>query len=283
MSWDSNTGRQAVEAAKAFDPVDVSTEYENLTVCFNGNVLRLEGHYDSLQELNGAVEAVHYLLPVLLSLDFVDAPVVEKVVGTVGGVPFVWGLFGGHQAFDVTSTERQEKRLVDAWNRLLAVAPLEQRRVAAALNYFHVACRLERAGHAPWEFLSETLLNLSKVPGDALPPDADTGTIDAARRGLSKLGIDDATIETDFVPVIALRNSLDVGHPSLAMFKQEHLAILHRFCESVEEPFRKMLAHVLDRLRDGTLDLAPYEKSEPSRNAVSIIEQIGSRLSMSEE
>ena len=98
-------------------------------------------------------------LPLVLGLQYVDAPVVTMVTGQVGGVGFVWQYARRTSAFDVTTKELQEQRFLQSWEQLRVLLPMENRRFFAALQYLHVACRLERAGVTPWEFMAEVLLN----------------------------------------------------------------------------------------------------------------------------
>lgn len=210
----------------------------------------------------------------MLALEFLDAPVIKQVTGTVGDAQFVWALLSsGEQTLDVTTTERQQSRLVESWKRLVGLMPIENRRLAAALHYFHTACRLERVGQSGWEFLPEILLNLSKVLETLFPPPSGTGTIDSARAGLRQVGLIDDAIERDFVPVIALRNFLDVGHPSLAVFAQSDLEVVQHFCEKVEASFRDMLRVVTDEVRRGQLALADFTR-EPREDVLRVIERI---------
>lgn len=276
-TWDSNTGRTYTTPAEPMARVDVTIEHRGLMARFDGNVLVLRGTFEDRPQLQDALEAIYYLLPAVLTLEFVDAPQVVRVTGRVGEAEFVWALLSTADASDVTNTERQEERLADSWNRMSALMPMEKRRLAAAVCYFSAACRLELAGAFAWEFLSDILMNLAKVLETLFPPSGDVGSIDASRAGLRSLAMGDEQIERDFVPVLALRNALDVGHPSLAVFDQADLEVVQRYCESVVAPFRAMLADAFAAVELGVLVLAPFER-EPRREVVRVIEQIRSSL-----
>lgn len=279
-TWDSNIGRTYITPAEPMARVDLTIEHSGITVRFDGNVLVLRGTFEDRRQLQDALETIYYLLPPVLTLELVDAPRVVRVTGRVGEAEFVWALLATGHAFEVTNTERQEERLADSWNRMLALTPMENRRLAAAVCYFSAACRLELAGDFAWEFLSDILLNLAKVLETLFPPSGDMRSIDASRAGLRSIQIGDEQIERDFIAVLALRNALDVGHPSLAVFDQTHLKVVHRYCESVIRPFRAMLAHAFAALEDGRLVLAPFER-EPRLEVVRVIEQIRSRMGVS--
>ena len=48
----------------------INPPYPNLAIWFKGAVVSLEGSFELLVELNDTVVGVHYLLPMLLSLEF---------------------------------------------------------------------------------------------------------------------------------------------------------------------------------------------------------------------
>ena len=59
------------------------------------------------------------------------------------------------------------------------------------------------------------------------PPSGDGQTRDAARRGLTNLNYSAKEIERDFLPAMALRNAIDVGHVDLSLFTRPQLNALH--------------------------------------------------------
>lgn len=273
VTWDSNTGRQWAEAEIPLDPLDITIQHPNMLFRFKGNRLTLSQRCDSLNDLNSTIETIYYAFPALLNVDFIDSPVIRHVTGTVGSAEFVWGLASGQGHVDVTSTNRQEERVVLAWERLQNVLPQEKRRLLAAVQYFYVACRLERAGHTPYEFMSEVLLNLSKTL-ETLFPGSPGQTIERARTGLKGLGYSPGEIEKNFIPAMALRNKIDVAHVSLTTFTNDQLSILHQFTEDAEEAFREMLRQVFDRMTSDEFMLVPYSDSDSHSDASAVIERI---------
>jgi hypothetical protein len=99
------------------------------------------------------------MLPALLNIPFADPPHIKRVEGKIGSVNFGWELLEWRGEYTLTTQERQEQRFGDAWNRISVLAKPGYRRLAAALHYFHVACRLGRAGRIVGEFIAEKILN----------------------------------------------------------------------------------------------------------------------------
>lgn len=146
-----------------------------------------------------------------------------------------------------------------------------RRRVVAGLHYFHVACRLARQGCTAGEFIAEVVLNLSKSLEVLFPPTVDGKTREAARSGLRALGFSEKAIECDFIPAMALRNEIDVGHVELGLFTMDQLRIIHSFTERAEHSFRELFERLLTRLQTGEADVVPYDLGPPSKSAIAVV------------
>ena len=92
------------------------------------------------------------------------------------------------------------------------------------------------------------------------------------------LGFEELEIEALYVPALALRNAVDVAHPTLAGYSDAELATLQRYADFAEEAFRKLLIRVFDCIDKGELNLKPpSDKATPS-DTRRIIERIGDNL-----
>ena len=156
----------------------------------------------------------------------------------------------------------------------MGIVTESRRRLVAGLHYFHVACRLARVGCTAGEFVSEVVLNLAKSLEVLFPPVRDGHSRDAARSGLKTLGFSDEEIECDFIPAMALRNEIDVGHIELGLFKMVQLKTIHAFTERAESSFREMFERLLGLIESGELDIAPHELGPPRAEAIMLIERL---------
>jgi hypothetical protein len=258
---DTNTGHIAVEPQLPLKPLEVLINEKDRIVRLCGNILTIETQCGDIKELDGLIQSVYYAFPMLLNMEFADPPVINRVTGEVGGTPFSWELRMSPTiaaTIAATNQELQEKRVIHSWLRFNVISPPDRKRLVAALHYFHTACRLLRAGHTPWEFMSESILNFCKVL-QALFPGTDGGSCDSARKGLRKLGYTDEEIERDFVPAIILRNQIDVGHVFLAMLQWDQLNVIHQYSRSAEGAFQEMLRRTVELIGQGKADVPPYE------------------------
>ena len=270
----ANTGHHFVESEEPLRELEVVIEAPIRKMELRGNELHISTYCDSLKALDELVQSVFFGFPMLLNIEFADPPIVERVKGKVGDAPFRWELREWKMESHTTTQELQEQRVISSWLRFDTLSQPRNRRLLAALHYFHVACRLCRAGNSPWEFMSESIVNLSKILEVLFPPKGDGQTINAARKGLGRLGYTKDEIERDFTPAIALRNHIDSAHVHLSVFTREQLRILHTYTESAEFAFRSMLSRVFDKLKADQFELAQYPDLHPSPNAAEIINKL---------
>jgi len=273
--FDSNTGRHWVESKPPLDPLEVVIEEADRRISLLGGRLRIEEHCESLKDLDDLVEPVYFGFPILLSIEFADPVYVERVAGKVGEVPFSWELEYWQLHIHTTTQDLQETRVVDSWERFDVLSKQGNRRVAAALHYFHAACRLARAGNTPWEFMSECILNFSKILEVLFPPEGGDGqTIDAARAGLSGLGVPERNIEGHFIPAMCLRNQIDSAHVDLSLFTRTQLSTLHAYTQVAEDAFRGLLSEVVAKSQRGEFVPAHCREAGARPEAIASIERI---------
>ena len=96
---------------------------------------------------------------------------------------------------------------------------------------------------------------------------------------MNLLGFSETEIECDFIPAMALRNEVDVGHAELGLFKLEHLETLHAFAERAEHAFHDMLERTLARIESAAADVAPYELGAADKTAIKAIERLAAAQS----
>ena len=257
--FNANTGHHFVESATPLQPLDVVVESPIDRLQVQGNEFKVFGRVESLQHLSDFLHGIYFALPVLLNVEFGDPPVIERVEGKFGTVPFRWELNYWAMKFQITNQEEQERKAAASWARLNMIAQAGNRRLFAALHYFHVFCRLCRAGHAPWEFMAEGIMNLCKILEVLFPPFGEGTSNDSAREGLRDVGYSNEDIERFFVPAIVLRNSIDSAHVDLSLFTTTQLRVLHAYTEAAEREFKKLLSKILTEIEAGRYVITQHE------------------------
>lgn len=273
--FDANSGAHSVQSKQPLETLDVTIEEPSRVVRLAGRELSISQGCDSLRDLEALVQSVFFGLPPLLNVAFADPPFVERVDGTVGSSSFRWELSNWRMEFRTTTQNQQEERVAEAWERMSFLAETaRRRRLFAGLHYFHVACRLARECRTAGEFVAEVILNLAKTLETMFPPVGDGRTRDAVRAGLRLLGFSEEEIEGNFLPAMALRNEIDVGHIELGLFKMDQLKIIHAFTERAEGAFREMFERLLVAIKEGRMDVPAYDTSSPRKEALELIERL---------
>ncbi len=238
--FNANNGQHWIESKEPLSALDVTLNEPTRTVRLVGQTLTISERFESLFAMDAVIKGVFFVLPTLLNVLFADPPYIERVDGKVGLNSFRWELDEWHAEFRTTTQQQQEERFAKAWERIGMVCDPNRSRLTPGLHYFHVACRLARAGSTAGEFIAEVVLNLAKSLEVLFPPTGDGRTRDAARAGLQRLGLSKSQIECNFIPAMALRNEIDVGHVELGLFTMDQLKTLHAFTERAEGAFREM-------------------------------------------
>jgi hypothetical protein len=250
IRYDANTGRVYVDSEPPLKPLNVTIKKPNIMIKLRGNRLHIRTYCETVNALVSLIETLYYGLPPVLNLDFAESPIIKRVTGKVGKTTFCWAQKRQAGGFEVTDQEIQEGKIDSAWciMELLNTHPA-RRRILAALQHFYVACRLSQAGNSPSDFMAEVILNYCKILEVLFPSKGDGKTREAVRIGLAKLDYSKDEIESNFMPAMALRNEIDVGHIKLSLFDRKQLNILHKYTDAAEGYFRSMLRRLTDKLK----------------------------------
>jgi hypothetical protein len=105
----------------------------------------------------------------------------------------------------------------------------------------HVAERLATVGNSDVEFAPEIILNLAKILEVLFG-----NTRDQIRLGLSDLEYDEVEREGLFIPLIILRNELDVGHAKLSTYSADVLDKLYGYLRNVPFAMKELIVRAIN-------------------------------------
>jgi|SRR5215471_13548030 len=282
LHFDANTGQHSIVSAEPLSPLDVTIEAPDRLVQLRGTLLEIRQEFSSLEQVEDLILAIYFGLPPLLDVRFNDPSLVARVDGEMSDTRFRWELIDWEMHISTTTQEQQEQAFLTAWKRMGLLAGMRRLRLRGALQYFHIAVRLDRSAGTLGEFMAETILNLSKVLEVLFPPVGDGKTREAARVGLTNLGYSQPEIERLFLPAMALRSAIDVGHVSLALLTRQQLTILHSYTERAEIAFREMLDRALTAVENGSWEVEEFMDTEPSPSVLEIVERLRSHFGANE-
>lgn len=248
----ANTGRWLATSNPPLEPLGVIIESPTSKLILKGDYLTYSFHCENMEELEGTMMALKWVLPSLFNLEFSDPPIVLYSKGKVGQTKFRWEHKPEEWRIHMRTIDPDvlEAHIVDSFNHLPLFNGTTNRRLAAALHYFHVGVRLNICGDSAWEFMAESILNYCKCLEILFATSENTK--DDIRQELTNLGIDKEEIEGDYIPLIILRSWVDVAHPRVAIFKLHDLKILYRYLADAEEKIRNLLKTVIKKVAEGS-------------------------------
>lgn len=271
------TGQYSVWSDESLKPLEAQLGLCDYSFEWHGSKLLVTHSYSSIEDLTRHIETIYYLLPLHLSVDFADPVYCTKIIGTISGNEFSWELLRWQVSSTAVTQDGQEEFSLNALQRLHSDPQLLNLRALGALNYFHVACRLARCSSVPGEFLSEQVLNLCKALECLFPASGNSKTRDAVRDGLTELGYCEDEIEMRYIPVMALRDQLDVAHVVIDTLPPQKLKTIHEYVDNLEGDFRRMFKSLIEKIEAGEFTEAEYFTKTSNQSKIDhIIERINS-------
>jgi hypothetical protein len=252
-----NTGRILNISEPPLPSLDVTLEDRDIKFVLKGDVLTYTVPCESVEQLLGCLSGLQYTFPAFLNLKFSDPPTINNVTFILGDTEASWEHKEVIFPAVVRSKESLEEHVAEFMNFFPLIFGTKNRRLAAAIYYFYISSRLTVAGQSQWEFMAESILNYCKTLEILFGPN-----MDSIRKGLGKLGYEKNEIEGDYIPIVILRNSMDVAHPRTSVFPQDSLGVLYKYLGNTENRFRTLLDRVITAVRDGYLKLPEDESLE---------------------
>jgi hypothetical protein len=239
---------------------------ESNTITLKGSKLTIREQCSDIDTLGSLIDSISFVLPSILALEFADPPYIEHVDGSIDGIEFQWALKQLEVPVLVTTKERLEKAFALSYADISLVGAPHRRRLLAALGYFHVGARLLREAKTAGEFMSEALLNFSKVVETIYGTKRET-----VKEELKKLRYTREEIERDFFTILDLRNSMDVGHPGIALMTVKQLSTIHWFADRTERVMSEFLKRILGAIRDGIHDVPARKAGPPDATTLKVL------------
>ncbi len=274
VNWNANTGRSIAQCDPPLPATKAGATVGGIGLIINGRAVEAKWECASRDELLGTLSALHFVLPLSLSLELSDAVTPAVTSGRVGDAEFGWQVAGTGVHGETAEAAERDARCLRALQRLPALCDQQNARLLAAAAYFQRAVRLLAVGLGPSEFAGEAVINLAESL-EVLFPGAPLQTRDAVRAGLAQLGYDSALIEGTFVPCLVMRSTLDAAHVRMATLAADERRKLQLYMEAVVGEFRLLVVRVADAVIQGNIDLAPYtDERAPGEDLARILNNL---------
>jgi hypothetical protein len=279
MMLNANTGWFHLEGGRQPASLDVHHDGDDGTsLTIIGNTASLRFNARSIDDLVGAADALLHGLPAILATRMDFPCTVESIVGSTDTVSFGYEVSELRFRVPLVNEGDFRRSVEHALRQLRILGQDDQARLLGASIYFYRARRLVNAGHTPYEFMAEAVLNLAKCLEALFPPEGDDRTRDATRRGLQLVGRTATDIETWFLPALALRSTLDVAHVRLALLGREDIELLTEYVEHAVEHFQKLLQYLFDELEAGRSPIPAYTREALDKSAATALARLRDQL-----
>lgn len=246
MDINSFTGRRTTKSSSPLRPIQLKVNTEKINFELKGNIIKSSKRCIDFDDVNNFISSIYYVIPVVLNIVFPDPPFITETNGRIGNIRFNWLLkeVGGPiAAVNTEQLETHAKELLKTFDTFLIN---NNRRLLAALYYFYTARRLLYAENTRFEFMAEYVLNLSKCL-ESLFVTSDS-TYNDVRRELKALGYTSAQIESTFIPIMIVRNQIDVGHITLSIREEATLNELYEHLHYAQIQIEYLLKIVTEKV-----------------------------------
>jgi len=266
---DHLSGRFYYKPNKRLAQLKRKFQLDGTTFEINKNELRLDFICEHAREFDIVFNLIYYGIPLFLNVSFPFPVYIKRILGRVGKTEFRWNL----KRFKYYTKEYSVEDLLNDVQKSFEYVNIFKngmnRRYAAAMFYFKVARRLQYSGHMYNEYMSEIVLNYTKILNSLFGESRDD-----VRDGLKVLGYNENDIEMKFIPYMILRNEFDVGHISLSVLKENELHSLYEYLEFGAEDFRNLLVNVRNKLIDGSFKFVTDLSLNLDKNQQKILDKL---------
>jgi|GEM_PF-3193762 len=254
LRWNANEGISEWEG-DIIDIVQAELKIGAVGAKWSGDILQLDLAVDSFNAAEQIIGSLSHLLPAFLSLRLRVFVWIREFTVVIGSIDYRFETAMHRYGITLATTELNSERAtqsVQDW----AVQRREGLRVVMALYYYRHAQRLAALEPDRQSMAAEVVLNLAKAIEIIFSSDRTQ-----LRRKAAAWGLDSNFIERWIVPILLIRNELDVAHVASAPLEGlQHQAILN-FLDRAFVHVHTLLEQVLKLYQDGSLILDPPSES----------------------
>lgn len=247
LEWHGPSGRAVITQRPGLARISLSQEMLNGTFHIDGSSVVFEHTCESLSHAASTLDELRLVVPAVLAV-FLPRPVTVTFARVVfEGGTFRSELRRSSYRIEALKDDDYRDRVGYSLSALRTMLEGEHYALIAAAAYMHVAERLCAIGNSNVEFAPEIILNLTKILEVLFG-----NTRDQIRAGLTALDYDEVEREGIFVPLVILRNELDVGHAKLSAFSPEVLDKLYGYLKDVPLAMKELLVRAVNATIVGT-------------------------------
>jgi hypothetical protein len=248
VHWNPNEGISAWEGP-LLDALDTELQKGEFSARWIGNELTLSLNVKSQDQANEIVTSASQFIPAFLSLRLRVFVWIKAFSIEIGTCRFTLELLAHRYGITIASTAHNEECAIQSihdWS----MQRRESLRATMAIYYYRHAMRLAALEPDRQSMAAEVILNLAKAIEIIFSSDRDR-----LRSRAKEWGFDLEFIERWIVPVLLVRNQLDVAHAACAPLSAgQHQAVLD-FLDRAFTHVHALLSRVFEMAHSGEVKL----------------------------
>ena len=264
--FNARSGKTGKITAQLIQALDGQFDLNNgITVKIAGNIITFSAISPNKNEIESLIIHLTNLVPTWLALYLKVPRSLDDICGSVNDTLF--GVELTNVTFPIVATERdqQYESVRHALEQLILPAHCDIR-LASALVYFNQALRFRFEDDASVRLFSEIMLNLAKAIESIFP-----GKRDDVREQCKLLDLKTDFVEKRIIPILLVRNKLDVAHVRLHTLDNDEFSILQSFLSKALTAVHELLILVIGSTANGRYSLLPVEPPQTEDDLITSI------------
>lgn len=254
LRWNANEGTSIWEG-DLIEALNTGLEGERLSATWGGNELVLTAEVNSQDAANQLILSANQILPALLSLRLRVFVWIREFVVKIGESKFRFETSTHSYGITIATTEHNEGMATQSIQDWLALRP-ESVRLVMASYYWRHAMRLANLEPSRQSLTAEVILNLAKAIEIIL-----SSNRERLRSRAIEWGFESDFIEKRIIPVLLIRNKLDVAHVTTGPLSAEQHQVILDFTGVALTQVNTLIARVFEMSKSGDIELDPVSAS----------------------
>jgi hypothetical protein len=253
--WDANAGVFSFSEADLIQVVHVDFTGGGVNAKLDGNEMRLTFLAKSLDQANSVVASANRWLPVFLTFHLQTFVWIKRFEVDIAEGTFNFEAVRGVFGITLATTAHNTEKVVESLGNWVTMDE-SCARILEALSYFRHAQRLMRLDLQRESMMAEVILNLVKALEIVFSSDREQ-----LRQRAAEWGFESDFIEERIIPLLLLRNDLDIAHAAATPLHPDQYEIVSRFADAAMHSVRLVLNRMGELLRQKKVTLEPISKS----------------------
>lgn len=250
FTWNANEGSVQWEV-ELIDRVNTIFNRGNFKASLDGNNLILNFNTPSLDNTSDVVASANHFLPVLLTFHLKVFVWITKFEVNIGEANFNFEIPRYNASITVATKEHNTNQILTTLDEWLGSDKLDLR-ILSALYYYRHAKRLVNMEPNRESMVAEVLLNLTKAVEIIF-----SNNRKRLRTRARKWGFSEVFIEKRIIPLLLIRNELDIAHVTTSPLDIDQRQVIINFTRAAFMAVHELIERIFKLAKDKEIKLQP--------------------------